>query len=557
MAQVEQEKKGKEDNPAIRNFVPKSNNDIAGLKIDSRKDIMENFFVNFMRQYKKKPWITSDELAKLLPELDRYQISVEQLYQEKLLDQLVNGRILNKMVPLVIQVDGQDVETQGKIQISKNALGEPEVRVYAKRQEPNLKEYFGHKFTDAQVEHIKRTGTPGEIIQAQYPNTEDKVPVLLKLDKDTNIFHAQRVADIKIQDQFFGATISDKQKKELVEGGTIKLNNMVSYKTGKKFYGNVQYDPQNKSLELVFTERQKQEQFLPKTIGGKALTPEQQQDFSQGKTILITDVKSPNGGTYNTYVTKNLATQKWDFVNVATNAKLSPKYALYKAITETYLQSNPLSTQQQNEINAGRMIAIDGMVDKMKQPFTAYVVKHSDGTLEYASFKSSTINVEQGKAIPEESAKQAASEVSAKQEVAEGRAKQVVEDPTKQAVPEDLLKHLENNPLTVQQQHDLDAGRVVIIGGMVDKMGQPFTAHIIKSFETNTLKYLSVESQQQTISVPISTSTKATDNSGYVSEISKEIKKSMEQKQPNVPTINKEKQAEKHKITKKKPKIRR
>ncbi|MDR1227296.1 MAG: DUF3945 domain-containing protein [Prevotellaceae bacterium] len=359
------------------------NTNIAGIGIDARKSLLENFYQNFMRQYKSKPWITAEDLSKLLPDLERYNISVEQLYEEKLLDQLVCGRILNKMIPIVVQVNGQDVETEGKIRLCKNAQGETEVRVFAKQHEPNLKEYFGHQFTEKQVENIRKTGTPGEVIEVQYPNTEGKVPVLLKLDKDTNIFHAQQVSNICIQNSFFNATLTDDQKKQLIAGKVVKVKNMISKKTGKPFYGNVQYDPQNKALELIFTEQQKQEQFPLKSIGGKALTEQQQQDFATGKTIFVTNLMSKDGKAYHTYVTKDLATQKWSYVNIAANAKQSPRYQPYKELTEEHLQKNPFSTQQQSDLDAGRIVMINGLVDKAGQPFTAHVIKTGEA-LDYA-----------------------------------------------------------------------------------------------------------------------------------------------------------------------------
>ncbi|MDR1416706.1 MAG: DUF3945 domain-containing protein [Prevotellaceae bacterium] len=362
---------------------------LQGAKIDAQKNFLENFYQNFMRQYKRKPWISAEDLAKMLPELARHNISVEQLHEEKLLEQLVNGRVLNKMVPIVVQIDGQEVETQGKLQLSKNAKGEVAVKVFAKRHEPNLREYFGHQFTEKQVEHIKKTGTLGEVIEVQYPGSESKTPVLLKLDKDTNVFHAQRVENISIQSKFFGATLTDEQKARLMKGEAIKLKNMVSQKTGKPFYGNVQYDPQNKCLELVFTEQQKKEQFLPKSMGGKELTKQQQRDFAAGKTILVTDLMSKNGNLYHTYVTKNLVTQEWSHVNIAVNAKQSVRYQLCKEITDKYLQNNPLPKHQQSELDAGRMVVVEGagLVDKMGKQFTAHIVKNAEtNTLDYASF---------------------------------------------------------------------------------------------------------------------------------------------------------------------------
>jgi hypothetical protein len=150
----------------------------------------------------------------------------------------------------------------------------------------------------------------------------------------------------------------------------------------------VQYDPQNKCLELVFTEQQKQEQFLPNKIGGRDLTEQQKQDFAAGKTIFVTDLVGSSGKRYHTYVTKDLKTQKWNYVNIATNAKQSYRYQACEAIANQHLRNNPLSKQQQSELDAGRMVIVDGMVDKQGQPFAAYVVKDvKANTLNYASFK--------------------------------------------------------------------------------------------------------------------------------------------------------------------------
>jgi hypothetical protein len=284
----------------------------GGVHIDERRSLLSNIYSNFKNNYNREPWIKQENFEKILPALEKIGQTLEKLSEAGALDNLIDGKVTSKVLPIIVIIDGRNIETTGKLTVHQNAQGDTQLKTYPVKKEPNLKEYFGHAFTEEEAQNINKTGTPGKVIMAEFKKEEGKVPVLLKLDKDTNHFFVTRQNFVKIPDAFFNATLSDEQKEQLKNGQVVKVENMTSKKTGKSFYANVQYSAEKKGLELLFEESQKQN-FPPKKIANKELSQEQQSDLASGKTIYIADLKDKQGKSYNAYIRKDPETGKLKF----------------------------------------------------------------------------------------------------------------------------------------------------------------------------------------------------------------------------------------------------
>jgi hypothetical protein len=284
----------------------------GGVHIDERRSLLSNIYTNFKNNYNREPWIKQENFEKILPALEKIGQTLEKLSEAGALDSLIDGKVTGKVLPIIVIIDGRNIETTGKLTVHQNAQGDTQLKTYPVKNEPNLREYFGHTFTEKEVQNIQKTGTPGNVIMAEFRKEEGKVPVLLKLDKDTNHFFVTRQNFVKIPDVFFGATLSDEQKEQLKNGQVVKVENMTSKKTGKSFYADVQYSAEKKGLELLFEESQRQNLPLKK-IANKELSQEQQSDLAAGKTIYVANLKDKQGKEYNAYIRRDLETGKLKF----------------------------------------------------------------------------------------------------------------------------------------------------------------------------------------------------------------------------------------------------
>ncbi|MDR0606519.1 MAG: DUF3945 domain-containing protein, partial [Bacteroidales bacterium] len=285
-----------------------------GVTIDERNGLIDNVYQNFMTQYGREPRIPKDKFKQMWADFEKLGLTMMKLQQAKALPQLIDGKTTENVVPITTEVAGAKIDTEGKIAIHKNKDGEVSLKLYPVKKEPNLKEYFGHVFTDEERENILKTGAPGAVIYAEFDKKEGKVPVLLFLDKDTNHFVAQRKEYVKIPPTFFKAELSAEQKQQLGEGRILRIENMESTKkTGVKFSTNVQYNAQKRGLELLFEQNQEKKLFPPKKISNIELTEQQQDTLQEGKTIFAQGLIDKKGREYDAYITWSNKTGKLSF----------------------------------------------------------------------------------------------------------------------------------------------------------------------------------------------------------------------------------------------------
>ncbi|MDR1984218.1 MAG: DUF3945 domain-containing protein [Prevotellaceae bacterium] len=277
-----------------------------GVTIDERDGLIDNVYRNFMEKYKREPKIPKEKFKQACSDMEKLGITMPKLQNADALPQLIDGKTTNKVIPITTEVAGGRIDTEGKIALHRHQNGDVALKLYPVKIEPNLKEYFGHAFSDEERENILKTGSPGNVIFAEFKKEEGKVPVLLTLDKDTNHFVAQRQEHIKIPEKFFKATLSEEQKQELLNGKIVKIEGMEStQKSGVVFSANVQYNAQRKGLELLFEQNQEKKLFPPKKIANMELSQEQRDTLHDGKAIFAEGLKDKKGKEYDAYITWN------------------------------------------------------------------------------------------------------------------------------------------------------------------------------------------------------------------------------------------------------------
>lgn len=363
---------------------PTKENEPDFLKIDKNADVLENFFKNFLNQYKdpthfnffkiplnafenvvfvmenmlKDPDNPSNEKFlgehRVLPEafapkayqaIDESRINWEQLGQlgitkEKLeksgsLEPMLNWQKSPVLITIKTDALGESIYSDARLSFREDADGNLKLRIHNIRNAPELNyPFMGATFTDEDKKNLRETGNAGRLIEIE-PKEGMKMQAFVSVDKLTNELVALRADRIKLPDEFKGVILSEEQKKDLSEGKTIFLEDMKS-KKDTLFSANIQINADRRGLEIYFGNNQRQAQAqsqqqdeAPKTFRKKELTEEQRASLQEGKTVYVSGLIDRNGKNYNGYITWKPDEGKTDFM-FATDYKKALEQGLVK-----------------------------------------------------------------------------------------------------------------------------------------------------------------------------------------------------------------------------------
>lgn len=190
------------------------------------------------------------------------------------------------------------------------------------RSEPNLtQEFFGHTFTAEDKKNLLTTGNMGRSVDLVNTNTGEVRTSYISIDRKTNEVVAMPIEKARIPSKIGKTEITEAEQAILKEGKPIH-NKEIELNNGKKFTTTLQINADERGVEFVpRSQRQVQKQKqqdgetqqettvkhhrwlddsgnirAPKTLGGVELTPEQQQEFRDGKAILVKDMQIDKAG---------------------------------------------------------------------------------------------------------------------------------------------------------------------------------------------------------------------------------------------------------------------
>lgn len=365
---------------------PIKENEPDFLKIDKNADALENFFKNFLNQYKdptyfqffKLPLGSLDSILpvlkemlndpespsnkeqideyRVLPEafspkqyqaLDESRINWDQLAQlgitkEKLeksgsLEPMLNWQKSPVLVTIKTEALGESVYSDARLSFREDAEGNLKLRIHNIRNAPELNyPFMGATFTQEDKDNLRQTGNAGRLIEIE-PKEGMKMQAFVSVDKLTNELVALRADKIKIPDEYKGVKLSDEQKKDLAEGKGVYLEDMKS-KKDTLFSATVQINADRRGLEIHFNNNPKQSQSqnqseeqgeAPKTFRKKELTEDQRTSLNEGKTVYVSGLTDRNGKNYNGYITWKSEDGKTDFM-FATDYKKALEQGLVK-----------------------------------------------------------------------------------------------------------------------------------------------------------------------------------------------------------------------------------
>ncbi|MFR9577196.1 MAG: DUF4099 domain-containing protein, partial [Rikenellaceae bacterium] len=200
------------------------------------------------------------------------------------------------------------------------------------RSEPNLKqEFFGHTFTAEDRDNLLKTGNMGRVVLLKSPTSEQHIPSLVSIDRQTNDIVALPLSKVRVPNKIGTTPITEQEQAELKAGRAIP-DKEITLASGKKFTTTLQVNADQRGVEFlprsvqpVREQRQENTQGTtsqrqsgykwvddsgnirpPKTLGGVELTPDQQSQFKEGKAILVKDMMTDKKGKpYTAYVKFN------------------------------------------------------------------------------------------------------------------------------------------------------------------------------------------------------------------------------------------------------------
>lgn len=289
------------------------------------------------------------------------------------LEKMLNGGKSGLMTVAPI-IGGERFEIEARLSFKEMSDGTMGLVPHTIRKEPKLdEEFMGITFSAEDKENLKNNGNLGRVAEVVDKETGEIIPSYISIDRLTNEIEAIPVKDVPITSRIGRTEFSEHEISELRAGRTLPDKEIVLSET-RKFKATLQVNVERGGVEFVprqtkpnqsrnrrqgisgqntrqSAQPQQQQQTAPptapqnaqqntqpasqpdgeqkpkvynyrwvdengnirapKTMGGISLTPEQQKTFSEGKAILVKDMKCDGKGEpYTAYVKYNFEAGK-------------------------------------------------------------------------------------------------------------------------------------------------------------------------------------------------------------------------------------------------------
>lgn len=265
---------------------------------------------------------------------DRYGIRREDLERTGDLTKMLNyGK--SDLMNVKVSFGDQVYEVDARLSLKADAEGKVGIVPHLFRKEPNLKnEFAGHTFTREDIDHLKRTGNMGRVVELIDPQTQKKVPSYISIDRQTNEVVSVPVRKVRFSNTI-GQTQLSKAEMAKLRAGEALYDRQVILTNGKKFKATLQVNVEQRGVEFVPRTADMRRSHRPlgksgdtegsyfqwldekgvlrasQKMGGVELTPEQRARFQEGKAILVKDMqRDGKGEPYTAYVRYDYAAGK-------------------------------------------------------------------------------------------------------------------------------------------------------------------------------------------------------------------------------------------------------
>ena len=293
--------------------------------------------------------------------LEKMGVSKTSLEQQGLLDSMLKGYKTNKLVPLTLTLTGARVKLDARLSFITMPDGQIGLGIHGIRKEPELERpYFGHIFTEEDKKNLRETGNMGRVAELNL-NGGSYTPCLISIDKNTNELVAVRQENVYIPSEVKGIRLTADEINALKEGQPVYVDGMTS-KNGKPFDATLQYSAERRGLEFIYPESKG---FNQQSLGGVQLSPNQIKMLSEGHTILVEDMKRPDGALFSSFVTLDKVTGR-------------PQYTRHNPENgEIYIPKeicNVLLTPEDKEaLRKGQPVFLENMINRKGEEFSSFV----------------------------------------------------------------------------------------------------------------------------------------------------------------------------------------
>lgn len=243
-------------------------------------------------------------------QLEKVGLSKELLEKKGFLDDMLMGRKSPDKIYLNMRTGGVNFQGEARLAFRQTNNGSVELNIHAVKPAPELDRAFrGHVFSPEDKQNLLKEGHLGRVVDLTNPNGQ-QVPSFISLDKITNEVEAVRASSVYIPNEINGIKLQKHEIEALKDGKGVFLEGMVS-KAGKEFDATVRVDAVERRVAFIFNET-----GIRNKIGGVDLSEQQKQDLQEGKTIRIDGmVSNKTGEIRDSFVTKDPVTNKLNFTN--------------------------------------------------------------------------------------------------------------------------------------------------------------------------------------------------------------------------------------------------
>ena len=327
---------------------------------NSQETIPEN---NTDRKYRFMPsQINFDQLKDI-------GITKEYLEQKGLLDQMLQGRKTNQLIPISISQGGAHVTTDAKLSLRQEQDGSVSLRIHGVKKEPELdRPYFGHVFTEEDKNNLRETGHLGRVVDL-YDRNNQTHPSFISIDPLTKEISSVRAKGVFIPDDVNKVKLMDHEKEDLRNGKEIFVEGMVS-KAGKEFDAYLRLDANERRVTYRFEEGLSN----IKKIGGVELNDQQKTDLVEGKAILVEGmVNKQTGELRDSYVkAADLETGKLQFSNFNPDSPAENR----EIIIPRYVGQVLLTNEDRKDLGEGKSIFLKDQVRANGETYDSFVRLH-------------------------------------------------------------------------------------------------------------------------------------------------------------------------------------
>ena len=281
-------------------------------------------------------------------------ISKEMLIQRGLLDQMLKGYKTNELVPLTYDDGTVRIRLEARLSLMP---GENGVKLYMNsvRQKPDLdRAFMGHIFSETDKNNLQETGNLGRVVPLQWRDGSVS-DSFISIDRLTNDIVALKSEYVRIPEMLAGVKFTPDEINALKEGQKIHIDGFESSKNpGHTYPADIQYNADRRGVQFFF---ENEKLFNAQAIAGVAITDKMRELVNEGKAILLENMVSKTGESYDRYIKLDPATGRPNYTKYNPD---SPEDAR-QIVLPREIGGVQLKADERQELGEGKPVWIQGI----------------------------------------------------------------------------------------------------------------------------------------------------------------------------------------------------